>query len=247
MQKLQNKIALITGSSRGIGKAIALKFASEGANIAINYNTNYQEAQNVLAEVVKFGVKAITIGADVSKKEDCKRLIETTVEELGGLDILVNNAGGYVNGDDWDGEYTSWLQTFQNNTLAVMNMCKYAIDIFQNNKKGNIINIATRYTIGGAADAPAYAAAKAAIANLTQSYAKLLSPYGRVNAVSPGAVNAGYWINAPKDELEKTLKTIPSHRLIEPEEIAAAVAYLASDDSKGITGQNILIDDGYSL
>lgn len=245
MKKLEGKTALITGASKGIGKAIALKLASEGANVAIHYHSDYQGAQNVLSETLKFNVKAITLSGDLTNEQDCDRVVSTVIKELGDLDILVNNAGGYIDGDDWNGEYSSWLKTFELNTLNVLSVSKYALRHFTSNKKGTIINIATRYSVSGQFDSPAYSAAKAAIVNITQGQAKLLSPYGSSNAISPGAVNAGYWLNAPKDELDQALEQIPTRKLIEPQEIADIALLLATNIN--ITGQNILIDAGYNL
>lgn len=247
MRKLENKVALITGSSKGIGRAIALKFAQEGANVAINFKSSYQEAQDVLAEVIKIGVKGITVSADITKEDESKRLVETVINELGNLDILVNNAGGYIEGDEWNGEEKVWLDTFKTNTISVLNTSKYALDYFLKHKKGIIINIATRYSVSGQYDTLAYSAAKAGIVNVTQSQAKLLLPYGRANAISPGAARSGYWQTASKSELGEAINQIPTKKLIEPEEIAELALYLSSDISKNITGQNILIDGGYTL
>lgn len=244
----QNKVALVTGSSRGIGKAIALKLAKDGFDVAINFKGSYQESQEVLSEVLKYGVKAITVGADVSKTDEAERLVKTIVKELGGLDVLVNNVGKYFDGDEWDGTPQAWEDTFKANVTSTLNVSKFALEYFLQNKKGNIINISSRFSISGRYDAIAYAAAKEGILNITKSYAKLLLPFGRSNCISPGIVKTGYWAQrAPEDEIKSALSETPMGRFIEPDEIAELVSYLASDKSVMMTGQNIVIDGGFSI
>lgn len=110
-----------------------------------------------------------------------------------------------------------------------------------------IVNVASRFSFSGQFDALAYSAAKAGVVNITQSYAKLLAPFGRANAVSPGAVNTGYWLTAPKNELKETLSSIPLKKLLETEDVAKAILFLASDDARMITGHNLVVDGGYNL
>jgi len=119
-----------------------------------------------------------------------------------------------------------------------MNTSKYATEIFQKQKSGIIVNIASRHGLSGQFDALAYSASKAGIVNITQAYAKLLAPFGKANSISPGPVRSGYWLRAPKEELEETISKMPGKRLIEPEEVASLVLSLSSDKSK-VTGQNI--------
>lgn len=123
-----------------------------------------------------------------------------------------------------------------------MSISKYVIEIFQKQKSGVIVNVASRYSADGQYDALAYAAAKAGVVNVTQAYAKLLEPFGRANAVSPGAANTGYWLTAPREELERNLANIPSGKLVEPIDIAEKILFLASEEAVDITGQNIFIN-----
>jgi 3-oxoacyl-[acyl-carrier protein] reductase len=212
----KGKVVLITGSSRGIGKATALLFAKEGAKLIINYSNSKKEANAVVNEIKKMGPDAIAIKCDVSKENDVKRMFKKIISKFGKLDILVNNAGKYIDGDEWNGSSKIWEKTLQQNLISAMNTSKYATEIFQKQKRGVIINIASRHSISGQIDALAYAAAKAGMVSITQAYAKFLSPYGRANAISPGPVNSGYWLRAPKEELKEVLKKMPGKKLIEP-------------------------------
>ncbi|MBU1198928.1 MAG: SDR family oxidoreductase [Nanoarchaeota archaeon] len=241
--RFKEKVVLVTGSSRGIGTAIALLFAKEGAKVVINYYKSEKEANEVMNEIKKIS-DAITIKCDVSNEEQVKNMIKKIIKKFGKLDILVNNAGNYIEGDEWSGSSNIWAKTIKQNLISAMNTSKYAAEIFQKQKSGVIVNIASRYSVSGQFDALAYAASKAGIVNITQAYAKLLAPYGRANAVSPWPVKSGYWLRAPKEELEETISKMPGKRLIEPEEIAEVVLSLASPESAKITGQNILVDGG---
>lgn len=236
---MKNKTVLITGGSSGIGEATALLFAKNGANVVITYRKNKTGAEKVKKEIEKFGVEALIIKADLISEKQAKKVIEKTIKEFGKIDVLVNNAGRYINGDEWDGSSEIWIESLKQNLVTAMNVSKYAIKIFQKQKSGVIVNVSSRYSKSGQYDALSYSAAKAGIANITEAYSKLLAPYGRANAVSPSAVKTGYWLTAPKDELEKEESETP---LLKPEEVAHKILFLASDEAQNITGQNISID-----
>ena len=240
------KTILVTGSSSGIGRAIALYFAKSGYNIVINYLNNKNGAEEVSKEAEKLGSKSLVIQADVTLESDAEKLIQATLKEFGVIDILINNVGGYIDGDEWDGSSKVWEDTFKKNTISTLNVSKFAILAFQKQQSGVIINIASRYCESGQVDAIVYAAAKASVFNITQAYAKLLAPFGRANCISPGAVNTGYWLRAGKEEIDENLKNIPMGRFVEPEEVAKLAYYLCSDDAGMITGQNIFIDGGFN-
>jgi len=243
----KNKVVVITGASSGIGAEMALAFAREGAQLVVTYKENKAGAEKVASEAIKLGVRAAIVQADLINEADAKNVVEETIKEFGRLDVLINNAGRYVDGDEWNGDSGIWTKSLKQNLVSVMSMSKYAAEVFNKQKSGVIVNIASRLATQGAADALSYSAAKAGVANITQSYAKLLAPFGRANAVSPGAANAGYWLDAPKDELEEVLQNVPLQKLVEPSDIAEMVLFLASDKAKNITGQNILVDGGFSL
>jgi NAD(P)-dependent dehydrogenase (short-subunit alcohol dehydrogenase family) len=169
-------------------------------------------------------------------------MFDSIIKKFGRVDILVNNAGAYIDGDEWNGSSKIWENTIKQNLISIMNTSKYASQIFQKQKNGIIINIASRFSISGQFDALAYAASKAGMISVTQAYAKLLTPFGRVNAISPWAVNAGYWLRAPKEELKETISKMPGKKLIEPKEIAQIAIYLASKKSSKVNGKNIIFD-----
>ena len=238
---MKNRVVLITGGSSGIGKATALIFAENGYDVAIVYKSNKKGADEVVNKIEDLGGNVVSVQADLSNENEAKDAIFTTIEKFGSIDVLVNNAGRYIDGDEWNGSSDVWLESFQQNIISMMNASKYVLEIFLKQKKGVMINISSRHGLDGQYDAISYAAAKAGVINITQSYAKLLFPFGRANSISPSATNAGYWLNAPKDELEELLANKPNHKLVEPETIANKILYLASDEAMDITGQNFLI------
>jgi len=229
------KTILITGGSSGIGKATALLFAKNGANIAFTYKSNKAGADEVVKAIENLGQKAIAIEADLINESEAKNVVDETIKILGKIDVLVNNAGRYIDGDEWNGSSDIWVKSLQQNLVSVMNVSKYVIEIFQKQKSGVIINVASRYSTDGQPDSLSYSASKAGVVNITQAYAKLLAPYGRANAVSPSAVKAGYWLRASEEEVEAQGK------LVEPEKVAEKILSLASGEAKDITGQNFPI------
>ncbi len=236
---MKNKTIIITGGSSGIGKATALLFAKEKMNIVITYNKNKKGAVGVKNEIEKLGSNALVIKANLILEKNAKKVVDQTIKKFKSLDILVNNAGRYIDGDEWNGNSNIWLKSIKQNLITAMNISKYAIKFFQKQKSGIIVSVSSRYSKSGQYDALSYSVSKAGIANMTEAYAKLLSPYGRANTVSPIATLAGYWLTAPKKELENHLKDGP---LLAPEEIAKKIFFLASNKASNITGQNILIE-----
>jgi len=245
--KLQNKVAIVTGASSGIGAATAIKFAAEGAKVVINYHSNRAGAEEVYNKIKKLGGQAIFVQADITREADAKKLIDAALSEYSDLDILVNNAGKYVDNDEWNGEFIAWQETLNLNLITALNCSKHACNYFINAKKGILINLASRFGVIGDEYGIAYGAAKAGIINITKAYAKVLAPYGRANAVSPGATKAGYWATAPESEVEAVKEKILLKSLNEIGDIANAILFLACDDSRMITGQNIIVDGGYTL
>ncbi|HBI17278.1 MAG: 3-oxoacyl-[acyl-carrier-protein] reductase [Candidatus Moranbacteria bacterium GW2011_GWF2_34_56] len=243
----KNKVIIVTGSSSGIGAETALAFAREGASVVITYKENKNGAEEVASKINLFGGKSLVIQADLINELEAKNVIEETKEKFGKLDILVNNAGRYIDGDEWDGSSEIWTKSLSQNLISVMSMSKYAIEIFQNQKSGILINMASRFSAQGQYDALSYSASRAGVVNITQAYAKLLAPFGRANAVSPGAVNTGYWLRAPKDELELTISESPLKKLVEVMDVVNLILFLASDKASSITGQNIFVDGGFNL
>lgn len=239
----KNKIILITGGSSGIGRATALLFAEKGADVALTFKENKEGADDVVNQIIKKGRRAIVIQANLYNETEAKLVVEKVIKDFGRIDVLVNNAGRYVDGDVWDGTSDVWVKSLQQNLVSMMSVSKYVIPIFQKQKSGVMVNVSSRHGVVGHADALAYSAAKAGVINITQSYAGLLSPFGRANSVSPSETNAGYWLTAPKEELAQTLENRPNHKLVEPETVAEKIVYLASDEAANITGQNIEVKE----
>lgn len=239
--KYDNKVILITWASRWIGKSTALHFAKEWATVIVNYFHSEQDAKNVLTEIQQYAQWSM-IKCDVSDEQEVKNMIQEIIKIYGKLDIVVNNAWGYMDGDEWNGSSEIREKIFKKNVISVMNTSKYASEIFQKQQTWIIVNIASRYALSWQMDAIAYAASKASVINITQAYAKLLSPFGRANAVSPWATNAWYRLEAPEEEVKNTISCSPHKRLIEPEEIAKVILFLASEKSIMINGQNILVN-----
>ncbi len=235
-----NTVILITGGSSGIGMTTALLFAEKGADIVITYRNNKQGADDVVDKITNKGRKTLAVQADLMNESDAKKVVDETMKMFGRIDVLVNNAGGYIEGDEWDGDPAIWIQSLQQNLVSVMMMSKYVTKVFQKQGHGIIVNVASVHAVSGRFDAISYGAAKAGVVNVTQSYATLLSEFGgRANSVSPSATNVGYWLTASNEELTEQLTQSP---LIEPQMIAEKIMFLASDEAKGINGQNFVIE-----
>ncbi len=236
------KTVLITGASSGIGAATARRFAAEGFNIVFSYNANQAGAAAITAELEERGVEVLAHHANLNDSVAANQLVDAAQSHFGQIDVLVNNAGGYIDGDEWDGDVDVWQQTLSQNLVSVMNVSKYCAAHFLERQAGVIVNVASRHGLRGSHEEIAYAAAKAGVINVTHAYATLLAPYGRANSVSPGAVNTGYWLTAPADELAATIADKPLQRLIEPSEVAEAILYLGTNRSAGTTGQNLVVN-----
>jgi len=242
---LHGKVALVTGGSRGIGKAIALKLASLGADIVINYSNNNGLADAVVEEIEGIGRKALSIKADISKLEESQNLIDKALEKFNKIDILVNNAG--ITKDNLLMRMTEeeWDSVFNVNTKGTFNITKSLIRPMIKQKDCSIINITSVVGITGNAGQCNYSASKAAVIGFTKSLAKEVAKKNiRVNAVAPGFIQTDMTGNLSEDVKSDYLRNIPLNKLGEPEDIANAVAFLASDMSQYITGQVLIVDGG---
>ena len=244
--ELKNKIVLVTGASTGIGAETAKLFAKEGAIVIINYLNSETSAIKVLESVQRYS-EGIIVKCDVTNEEEVKKMVNDIIIKYSKIDILVNNVGGYLEGDEWNGNSNIWEESLNLNIISTLNVSKYVSQEFLKLGSGVIVNVASRYARMGHYDSITYAAAKAAIVNITQAYSKLLSPLGRANSVSPGATDAGYWKVAPKEEIEIAKSKSPHNKLIDPKHIAEVILFLASEKSKMINGQDILVDGGLML
>ena len=242
------KVAVITGASRGIGRATAMVLGKEGASVAVNYLRSKEKAIEVVEEIKKHGGEAIPIRADVARLDEVKRLAEETVEKFGSIDILVNNAGVIVRPGDWKSiNDESWQRTIDVNLKGILNCIKVAAPYMLKQRKGKIVNISSTYGILGATPVVAYAVAKAGVINLTRAFAKELAPYINVNAVAPGNIKTEMTSAAGEEFVNTVIKATPLKRLGEPEEVAYAIAFLVSDKADFITGQVLVVDGGHML
>lgn len=242
---LKNKCAIVTGGTRGIGKAIVLELATLGANVVIGYRSSDKEAEELKSEVEKLGSKAILVKGNVSESTYAKKLISTCKENYGRVDILINNAG--ITKDNLilrmsESEFDDVINV---NLKGTFNCSKEASTVMLKQRYGKIINMASVIGIIGNAGQANYAASKAGIIALTKSMAKELGSRGiLVNAIAPGFIETDMTAKLP-EEIKNSIKTnIALKKLGTPSDIAKLVAFLASDNSNYITGQVINIDGG---
>lgn len=245
---LNNKVAVVTGASRGIGKAIALTLAGYGASVVVNYNGSKDKAEEVVNEIKANGGNAISYQADISDFEAVKTMFADVVKDLGKIDILVNNAG--ITRDNLilkmsEEDFDAVINT---NLKGVFNCLKHASRIMLKQKGGRIVNISSIVGVTGNPGQTNYSAAKAGVIGMTKTLAKELGSRGiTVNAVAPGYINTDMTA-VLSDELKgKVTENIPLRRLGEVADIAEAVAFLASDKAAYITGQTIQIDGGLGI
>lgn len=245
MRKLEGKVAVVTGASRGIGRAIALKLADEGAKVVVNYSGSQAKAEEVVARIQENGGEAISVQASVSQSEEVTALIDTAVKTFGSLDILVNNAGitrdnllMRMKEDEWD-------DVLNTNLKGVFLCTKAVTRQMMKQRAGRIINISSIVGVAGNAGQANYVAAKAGVIGLTKTTAKELASRNiLVNAIAPGFIETEMTDQLPEELKQGMLTQIPLEKLGQPEDIAKAVAFLASDDANYMTGQTLHIDGG---
>lgn len=245
---LLGKVALITGGSRGIGKEIALKFASLGADVIINYSRSDIKAKEVIAEIENMGRKGLIIQADVSKMEETIALIDKSLEKFNKIDILVNNAG--ITKDNLLMRMTEeeWNDVLNVNLTGTFNVTKSLIRKMIKQKGGSIINITSVVGVSGNAGQCNYSAAKAGIIGFTKSLAKEVGKKSiRVNAIAPGFIETDMTNKLSEEIKSEYTKKIPLNKLGKPEDIANMAVFLASDMSRYITGQIMIVDGGMTI
>ncbi|WP_026766766.1 3-oxoacyl-[acyl-carrier-protein] reductase [Selenomonas ruminantium] len=242
---LDGKVALVTGASRGIGRAIALKLAAEGAKVAINYAGNTAKAEEVKAEIEKNGGQAILVQADVADSAAVEAMVNATVEAFGQIDILVNNAGITRDGLMMRMKDEDFDAVINTNLKGVFYCTKLVSKLMMKKRSGRIINMASVVGLMGNAGQTNYAAAKAGVIGFSKSAAKELAARGiTVNMVAPGFIDTDMTAAMTDKAKEMTLTGIPLNRMGTPEDVANAVAFLVSDNASYITGQVINVDGG---
>ncbi len=246
--RLENRVALVTGASRGIGKAIALELAQRGAAVAVNYVHSAEASEAVVTSIQAGGGQAVAFQADISDFEQSQNLIKSTIQTLGGLDILVNNAGitrdtliMLMSESDWD-------LVLATNLKGTFNCAKAAIRHMMRKRYGRIINITSVSGQMGNAGQTNYSASKAGQIGFTKALAREVAARNiTVNAIAAGYIETDIWAEVPGEIREMALSIIPLGRKGQPEEIAYAAAFLASDQAAYITGQVLGIDGGMAM
>lgn len=243
---LQDKVAIVTGGTRGIGRATVFEFIQNGAKVVFTYLKSDESAGIILDEIKELSGEAEAIKADVRDYKEAKRVIEETINKFGTVDILVNNAGIIKDKALMMMEPSEWQEVIDTNLTGYFNMAKACIVTMLKQKSGNIVNISSIAGVVGTPRQVNYSSAKAGIIGLTKSLAKEVGPYNiRVNAVAPGYIET----DMTKDlkQKENLLKMIPCARFGKPEEVAKIVSFLASGKAGYITGQVIKVDGGLAI
>ena len=245
---LEGRVAIVTGASRGIGRAIASLLAQRGAMVVVNYHQSADAAEQLVSEINSSGGKALAVQADVSDMEQAQRLVKAALDNFGGLDILVNNAGitrdmliMMMSESDWD-------EVIATNLKSTFNCSKAAVRYMMRKRYGRIVNITSVSGQMGNPGQTNYSASKAGQIGFTKALAREVA--GRnitVNAIAAGYIDTDIWANVPEEARQLALALIPLGRRGQPEEIAYAVAFLVSDQAAYITGQVLGVDGGMAM
>ena len=244
---MDNQVVLVTGSSKGIGKATIIEFAKRGYNVIINYNNSEQEA-NELKQYIDstFNVKTLLVKADVTNENQVKDMVTAIMNEFEHIDVLVNNAGIAIDKEFEDRTIEDWNITLKTNLIAPFIVSKYIGKEMMNQKKGTIINVSSTNGINTFFPTSIdYDASKAGLINLTHNLAIQYAPYINVNCVAPGWVNTEMNKELPKELIEEETNKIYKKRFAEPSEIGKVICFLASEDASFINDEVIKVDGGY--
>lgn len=245
MMSLQDKFALVTGASRGIGRAIALTLGKRGVNVAVNYAGSEDRAEQVVSELKALGVESFKVKANVADEDDVKQMVKEVVNSFGRLDILVNNAGITRDNLLMRMSVEEFKEVVDTNLTGAFLCTKAVTRQMMRQRYGKIINIASIVGVSGNPGQANYVAAKAGLIGLTKTTAKELASRNiLVNAIAPGFIQTDMTDVLTDEQKDAILSTIPLEKLGEPEDIANVVCFLASDEAKYITGQTIHVDGG---
>ena len=245
---MKDRVAIVTGGSRGIGRAIAVALAEAGAKVVINYAGNQKAAEETEAMCQAAGGEVLVVKGDVSLKEDCENLVKETMDAYGRVDILVNNAGIVKDNLLMRMEEEDFDQVISTNLKGTFLMMKAVSRIMMKQRYGRIINMSSVSGIMGNAGQVNYSASKGGVVSMTKSFAREIATKGvTVNAVAPGFINTDMTAGMGDGILEEMKKTIPTKTVGEPEDIANAVKFFAQEESKYITGQVLCVDGGMCM
>lgn len=251
MGRLDGKVALITGASGGMGRVTAIKFAKEGAKaIALHYSSSEEKAKKVAEEVRRAGADAIIVKANVSKYEEVKSMVDSTVEKFGRLDIIVIYAGFPAKNEYWNADPLNLTDTMLDDPWNVdlkgsYHCIKASVPYMRKQKYGKIILISSTPGVSGDPIGLGFTLAKTAVRALARSLAPVLGPEILINAIAPGSIGTEANLkNYTEDQKKEMVRTVPLGRFGKPEEVANVALFLASDDSSYITGQTIVVDGG---
>ena len=243
--EFKGKVALITGASRGIGRAIAIELAKNGANIAINYNSNFKSAKETQKLVNKTGVKSEIIKADVSKEKSIKLLIKQTEKKLGPIDLLVTNAGiALLSKDPLKLDYKIWKKTMATNVDGTLLPIKEVLPGMIKRKYGRIVCLSSIAGLGMRPNMITYGTSKAAVIALVRNLSAAVAPHIRINSVAPGLIETDMIESLDKKTRKNMIENTPLKRIGKPQDISNSVCYLLSDRSDYTTGQTIVTDGG---
>lgn len=243
----ERKVALVTGSATGIGRACAIRFAKLGLAVAVNYSRSEADAKETLREIEQLGVPAILCHASVADETAVTAMVKRCQDELGGLDVLVNNAGTthFIDHANLDALTDAvWQEIFQVNVMGMFYCCRAAMPLLTA-RTGSIVNVTSVAGLSGQGSSIPYAASKAAANSLTKSLARAFGPAVRVNAVAPGPVQTR-WLADHQDHVENYLRTVPMKRAATPDDIADTVCHLALGTTL-MTGQVVVVDGGRTM
>ena len=242
---LEGKRTLVTGASHGIGRAVALRFAAEGARVALNYRSDRAAAEEAVASIEAEGGEAVAVGGDVSRADEAAALVESTVSAFGGIDVLVNNAGVTRDGLLLRMEEEAWDEVLDANLKRAFLCSKAAARHMARARWGRIVNMSSIVGLTGNAGQANYASAKAGLIGLTKTLARELASRGvTVNAIAPGFIATRMVESLSEETQSRVLERIPLGRFGTPEDVAAVCAFVASDDAAYVTGQTLGVDGG---
>lgn len=245
--KLKGKVAIVTGGSRGIGKAACLELAKEGATVIVNYLRSKEKAEETVKEIRKLGSDAISFQADVSDEGQVRKMTDAAAKAFGRIDILVNNAGVFEYTDSMKFDRKMWDYIIGTNLRGMIYCIQHASKVMLRQKSGVIVNVSSISGTTQWGHYLEYEISKAAVNVLTKHFAIILSPHIRVNCVAPGGTDTDMALTHSEETRKAYIQKAPLKRRAMPEDIAKVIAFLASEDSGIMTGQIVVADSGYTL